>query len=400
MNRHRYFGYTVFVLLLLLSPFGCNKATFAEPTNTPTQIPPTSTFTPVPPTPTSLPTPTSPPRSEAKCLITFTQVTQTGSEIFVADCSINPPKLYQATEMAGGAYLPHISPDSQYIAFLYQDPQTGLENFWVIDHENDAEVSPLSYDGINFLRDYSWSNDSRYLIYCGPQPNGGELDIYRFEIATGEIVNLTEKSPVWDAFPKWSPTEDQIAFVSDRSDVTGKTLDNIWLMASDGTNLRNLTHTELWENNAPGWSPDGEEIAFFRYRLIEIGEEDRGPGGLWVVNLKTGKERLLIKFDEMVHGFDAPVWSPDGKYIAYLLNLSPEMDVYVFSIESGISTNVSNLPGDEFEVSWSPDSQRLLFTHSTDDNVENWRLYTVRPDGTDLQPLFDFEGNALGEWFQ
>jgi Tol biopolymer transport system component len=46
-------------------------------------------------------------------------------------------------------------------------------------------------------------------------------------------------------------------------------------------------------------------------------------------------------------------------------------------------------------VSWSPDSQSLIFTNSTEDDL---RLYLAAPDGTHTRPLLDFSGNGLGEW--
>jgi Tol biopolymer transport system component len=396
MYKNHFPGKLITITLLVLFLTACNGLGFARPTNTPTQIPPTPTYTPIPPTPAPSHTPTPSPKFEAPCFIAFTQITETGAEIFSADCSVQPPKLFQLTERSGAAFQPHISPDLRFIAYIYFDPQTELNNFWVIDNLNKAKSRPVSEEGIVISGDFSWSHDSQYIIYSGPQPDGSEKDIYRVDIDTGEIIDLTEKSHVWDASPKCSPTEDQIAFVSDRSYVTGKTLDNIWVMASDGTGPRNLTETNDWENILPGWSSNGEEIAFFRWSMF--GDDERGPAGLWVVNLETGDERVLVEFDLGFIKPEPPVWSPDGKYIAYLKNLPPERDVYVYSIDSGISINVSRLPGDESAVSWSQDSQYLLFTYAPDDSAENWQLYTVKLDGTELEALFDFGGNGLGEW--
>jgi Tol biopolymer transport system component len=67
--------------------------------------------------------------------------------------------------------------------------------------------------------------------------------------------------------PAWSPDGSQIAFSSNRAGSY-----DIWLMSSDGTNLRQLTDDFDWDR-APSWSPDGSRIAFGRKaanRIIDI----------------------------------------------------------------------------------------------------------------------------------
>jgi Tol biopolymer transport system component len=53
----------------------------------------------------------------------------------------------------------------------------------------------------------------------------------------------------------------------------------------------------------------------------------------------------------------------------------------------GTNQHQVNLPGtDEFDVSWSPDGQRLVFARSTQD-PGLFTLNTMSADGTDLRPL-------------
>lgn len=61
--------------------------------------------------------------------------------------------------------------------------------------------------------------------------------------------------------PAWSPTAEQIAFVSDDS---GN--DEIWLTNRDGSETRQLTRNEWEWDKHPSWSPDGTQIVFWSNR--------------------------------------------------------------------------------------------------------------------------------------
>jgi Tol biopolymer transport system component len=279
----------------------------------------------------------------------------------------------------------------QFIAYLYQDPAAEQFDLWLIDNAGGAQSRPLTTGGIEGLDDFDWSADSRSLVFHAIDREGGDRDIYRLDVESGEIVNLTADYPFWDSDPAWSPDGEWIAFVSDRAD-GGKETDHIWLMAPDGSGLQKLTGTE-WEDVSPAWSPDSAEIAFYRWGFIPA-DEGRPPG-LWVTRADGSGARLVVELNVLAAGLDAPAWSPDGKWIAYQSGPPREADLYVITAEGGDPVNVSDLPGHEYGVSWSPDSSSLLFTNETDGDV---RLYVAAPDGTDTRPLLEEGGNGFGEW--
>ena len=80
-------------------------------------------------------------------------------------------------------------------------------------------------------------------------------------------------------YPAWSPDGSTIAFAAEPDENHG----GIWLIASDGTNLRRLTDEEKFDDMAPAWSPDGKWLVFSRG---PISQEDTND--LWKSHWTAG----------------------------------------------------------------------------------------------------------------
>ena len=235
---------------------------------------------------------------------------------------------------------------------------------------------------------------SRTLVFHAVAPGGSGRDLFRWEVESGALVNLTADWPAEDADPAWSPDGAWIAFVSDRrvGEGSGKGVDSLWRMAPGGTELQRLTKGD-WEEIRPAWSPDSTELAFYRWDLRAGGEG--GPPGLWVMAADGSGERLAVPLEGLPLGFDAPAWSPDGKWIAYQAGPAEEAEVYLVTARGGVPALLSNLPGHDHGVSWSPDSKALLFTNGTGKEA---RLYVVELESGEPYPLLDSGGNGPGVW--
>jgi len=57
-------------------------------------------------------------------------------------------------------------------------------------------------------------------------------------------------------YPAWSPDGTAIAFAAEPDENHGE----IWLIGSDGTNLRRITDEEKFDDITPTWSRDGKWI--------------------------------------------------------------------------------------------------------------------------------------------
>ena len=101
------------------------------------------------------------------------------------------------------------------------------------------------------------------------------------------------------------------------------------------------------------WSPDGKQIAFI--------SNISGRNNLWLVPATGGWPMQLTISDQRQA---QPAWSPDGKWIAYVSDHDgdEQWDVFLVSPKTGDVVNVTVSPesGDE-EPTWSPDGRQLAY---------------------------------------
>ena len=117
------------------------------------------------------------------------------------------------------------------------------------------------------------------------------LFFYDYFYLTEEQVSQFGSGIAYD--PVWSPTAEQIAFVSNDS---GN--DEIWVIERDGSDARQLTRDNFsWWDKHPSWSPDGKEIVFWSNRT--------GVRQIWIMDADGGNLRSLSQT-----GFNDwdPVW--------------------------------------------------------------------------------------------
>ncbi len=114
--------------------------------------------------------------------------------------------------------------------------------------------------------------------------------------------------------PVISPDGIRVAFTVKRYELeSGTNWSELWTMASDGEDLRQLTRGRH-HDSSPVFSPDGSTLAFLSNRN-EHGTQ------LYLLPLDGGEARRLTAFPG---GLSDPVWSPDGAYFAVTAEVYPE----------------------------------------------------------------------------
>ena len=80
-----------------------------------------------------------------------------------------------------------------------------------------------------------------------------------------------------------------------------------------------------------------------------------------------------------------PAGSPDGQVIAYRSSGDTDSDIYLIPASGGPSTPII-LDGEQRLPAWSPSGDEIVFVHQNSSS-DRPGLYSVRPDGTELQSL-------------
>src|SRR5215475_128335 len=96
----------------------------------------------------------------------------------------------------------------------------------------------------------------------------------------------------------------------------------------------------------PGISPDGATIAFV------------SGGDIWEVPAAGGDARLLVSHPATE---SRPLFSPDGKRLAFTSTRTGNGDVYVLTLATGDVTRLTFDDANELVTGWSPDNKWIYF---------------------------------------
>src|SRR5229473_5230021 len=300
---------------------------------------------------------------------------------------------------------PQVSRDGKWVAYTVSTPDMeanrGVSNIWVVSTAGGAarQLTQSGHDSSPV-----WPPDGKTLAFLSSR--NGESQVYLLSMEGGEAHALTKLSTGADMV-KWSPDGKTIAFTSSvypdckddecnkkrdeekeknkvKAHVAEQLLYRHWthwnegkrshlfvVPADGGAAPRDLTPGANYdvppdERSGPGdinFSPDGKEICFTA--VTDKMEAISTNGDLLIVPVAGGESKRITTQP----GFDGnPVYSPDGKYIAYHAQLTPEYEsdrwrVMLYDRHTGKIENLSETFDRSADgLAWSPDSKTIYFT--------------------------------------
>jgi len=156
---------------------------------------------------------------------------------------------------------------------------------------------------------HGWSPDGKTLAFVGQRD--GDFDIYTIPAVGGEEKRLTTAKGLDDG-PEYSPDGKYIYFNSER---TGHM--QIWRMKPDGSEQEQVFSDDL-NNWFPHISPDGQWMVFLTYGAEVTGHPENKDVMLRLISLADKKITVLAKLFGGQGTINVPSWSPDGKELAFV----------------------------------------------------------------------------------
>ncbi len=262
-------------------------------------------------------------------------------------------------------------------------------------HLHAADPRPLSVDDFFALKTVGspvLSPDGAHVAYTvrsmDLKKDTSDSDIYLIPIAGGDPVRLTT-SPKAETSPKFSPDGKWIAFLSSREGDKSQ----VWLLPRSGGEALRLTELKTGVDSF-AWSPDSKKLAL----VVSDPDPDEPAAEAKGDDKKTAKpivtNRVQFKRDgsgylreirSHLHIFDIdrktsvqitsgpyddeqPVWSPDGRTLAFVSNRSAEPDtnrdsnIFLIAPVAGETPRaITTNPSEDERPSWSPDGKTIVY---------------------------------------
>ena len=214
------------------------------------------------------------------------------------------------------------------------------------------------------------------------------LHIFLLDVASGHTRQLTDG--VYDEHSiAWSPTSDDIAFVSNREPDSDQFFNNDLFVVRTATGaIRRLTTTENAEY-WPAWSPDGRRIAYegTKRGLTDL-ETTMEDTHVWTMDADGGNRR------EVGGGIDnrqgPPQWSADGRALFFTIQERGLVRLYKLPLDAGEGHAVVADRGTVGQFDVGP-GDRIAYSFTS--RRDTAQLYQLA--GTERRPLTDLNQDAL-----
>ena len=299
-------------------------------------------------------------------------------------------------KITGGSIFiaPVLSPDGKTVAFLSNGSVKKGEIFidlYLGDAKTGKRLKRLvrtttnpRFEELRLLYSQgSFSPDSKKFAFTAQTEGRDVLSIA--DVASGDVVQY-DKLPLDGVLsPSYSPDGRHIVFSGFTDGIT-----DLYIVDVDGKNLQHVTK-DRYGDLMPSWSPDGTRIAFATDRAsTDLSTLKLGKLQIAVYDVQSGTSRVLPGQEGLNIN---PIWSPDGKSIAYvsdrngtaniyLHDLGTDGDMRVTNVQSGISQFTETSP----VMSWSRATDRLAFTYFDNNDFTVWYIDHPQQYATAIPP--------------
>jgi tricorn protease len=333
------------------------------------------------------------------------------------------------------------SPDGRRIAFasdrygnfdVFVMPATGGEAQRLTFHSSDDTPTSFTPDGKGVLFSSARLDSATNVQF----PTGAQPELYRVELSGGmpvQVLSTPAIHAVWDKAGERLAYTDLKGYEMEwRKHDNSSFARDVWIWERPTNTHRRLTSAGV-DDRQPVWDP-GESALFYL-------SEKSGSFNVWRLDLANPTRPVQVtthavhpvrflsasSAGDLCYTFDGEIWirpagaaesrridvtaaadgrdlavvpvkasgeisefelSPDGKEIVFVAR----GEVFVASVEHGTTRRITDTPGQERSVSFSPDGKSLLYAGERDGSWNVYRMDRIDPE----EPAF-FNATALKE---
>ncbi len=258
----------------------------------------------------------------------------------------------------------------------YTSRRGAAKEIYVMDYDGNAERAFTHNGSTNLFP--SWSTDNSKLAFISSRTGKWEINIHSF------LDGSRLPFPMFNSFastPAISPDGSELVFSlrTPRGDT------DLFISKLDGSDRRNITnHPGI--DTSPTWSPSANQIAFVSSR--------EGAGQVFICDKDGANLRRIVK-----EGGDAdsPSWSPDGRWLAFHWKPrnADNYDIYLAEVGSGKLFQATSGSGSNESPSWAPDSRHITFQSNRNGTPQ---VFIMLADGSEVRMITTQGSNTSPAW--
>ncbi|NPV74804.1 MAG: FHA domain-containing protein [Anaerolineae bacterium] len=284
-------------------------------------------------------------------------------------------------------FYPVWSPDGNQLAFTYSKTSAPYRDILALTGFKTGESKLLHLTTNYHVEKPFWSPDGKKIAFIHFfEQYRGQVQIYDLQKNT-----LTPIGPdtLWSSNLSWGPGSDWLAV-----EIVRDGINNLLLLSTDGMQSEILDMN--YHATRPAWSPVDETILYqrnligdelFLEKFQRLNSESASLGGSSELCGNIGQPTQ-------------PVWSPNGKFVAYscfsslwVLDFQTLETRKIFQFSNPAGVGITDLGG----ISWSPNGEWLLF-HAFES--EKAHLFKGKSDGSEVLRLSPEDSNDLHPTWQ